>query len=152
EVEILRGLRHRHIVAFHQMGVRNGLLYFVMDFIAGRDAARIVKESGLLAIPRAVRLTCQLLDALAYAHAQGFVHRDIKPGHLLGGGGVGQEGPPLAGLGLARAYQASQFSGLTITGSAGGTPAYMPPEQVRDFRTVKPPADQYAAAATLYNL
>ena len=55
-------------------------------------------------------------------------------------------------FGLARTYQASQLSGLTMVGESGGTPLYMPPEQVRNFREVKPPADQYAAAATLYFL
>ena len=55
----------------------------------------------------------------------------------------------LAEFGLARAYQASAMSGLTMTGTPGGTPGYMPPEQVMDFRNARPASDQYAAAATL---
>jgi serine/threonine-protein kinase len=58
----------------------------------------------------------------------------------------------VADFGLARAYDASGMSGLTIDGTVGGTPAFMPPEQVTDFKRVKPAADQYAAAATLYYL
>jgi serine/threonine-protein kinase len=58
----------------------------------------------------------------------------------------------LADFGLARVYQASRLSGLTMTGEVGGTPAYMAPEQVSNYREARPPADQYAAAATLYHL
>src|SRR5262249_19531594 len=58
----------------------------------------------------------------------------------------------LADFGLARTYQGSQLSGLTLVGVPGGTPSFMPPEQVLDFRSVRPSADQYATAATLYNL
>ncbi|MBX9582745.1 MAG: hypothetical protein K2X87_20765 [Gemmataceae bacterium] len=58
----------------------------------------------------------------------------------------------LADFGLARVYQASQISGMTLAGEAGGTPAFMPPEQVTDFRNVGPPADVYGTAATLYYL
>jgi serine/threonine-protein kinase len=58
----------------------------------------------------------------------------------------------LADFGLARAWQVSQLSGLTVAGTPGGTPSFMPPEQVLDFRSVRPAADQFAAAATLYNL
>jgi serine/threonine-protein kinase len=58
----------------------------------------------------------------------------------------------LADFGLARVYQESRMSGLTIEGDVGGTPAFMPPEQITGFRQAKPAADQYASAATLYNL
>src|SRR5262249_44289157 len=58
----------------------------------------------------------------------------------------------VADFGLARKYQASQLSGLTMAGALGGTVAYMPPEQILDFRNVQPAADQYSAAATLYTL
>ncbi len=152
EAGILKGLEHPHIVSFRDLGESGGLLYFAMDLVPGTDASRIVKGQGPLAVGRAVRLVCQLLDALAYAHAKGIVHRDIKPANVLVAGQGEQEVVKLADFGLARTYQASQLSGLTMTGSAGGTPSFMPPEQVLDFRSVRPPADQYAAAATLYNL
>jgi serine/threonine-protein kinase len=97
-------------------------------------------------------MTYQLLSALSYAHARGFVHRDIKPANLL----IAQEGDKksvkLADFGLARIYQESRMSGLTVEGDVGGTVAFMAPEQVVSFRKTPPSADQYSAAATLYNL
>jgi serine/threonine-protein kinase len=153
EADILRQLEHPHIVAFHDLGEVDGLRYFAMEFVDGVDAGQLLDREGPLPIGRAVRLTCQLLEALAYAHGRGFVHRDVKPGNLLvaGAGGAGER-LRLADFGLARTYQVSQLSGLTISECPGGTPRYMPPEQVLDFRSAKPPADQYAAAAALYNL
>jgi serine/threonine-protein kinase len=152
EAEILKALDHTHIVRFRDMGEAGGRLYFAMDYVEGRDAGHLLKEQGAFAVGRAVPLTCQLLEALAYAHAQGFVHRDIKPSNLMVADEQGREVVKLTDFGLARAYQDSPLSGLTVAGSTGGTPAYMPPEQVLDFRAVKPAADQYSAAATLYAL
>jgi serine/threonine-protein kinase len=152
EARLLAQLRHPNIVAFRDMGECNGQLYFAMDFVRGSDAAGLLRRHGPLAIARAVRLTCQLLDALEYAHTAGIVHRDIKPGNVLVSEVAGGEVARLADFGLARVYQQSKFSGLTITGEIGGTVAFMAPEQVTSFHEAKPPADQYAAAATLYNL
>jgi serine/threonine-protein kinase len=154
EAEVLMQLRHPHIVSFRDLGHADNRLYFAMDFVEGRDAAALVKEEGPLEVARAVRLACQLLGALEYAHGRGFVHRDIKPGNLLvaPAGGPAGEAVQLADFGLARAYQASQLSGLTLTGAPGGTPAFMPPEQVTNFRGAQPAADLYSTAATLYFL
>jgi serine/threonine-protein kinase len=152
ETAILRNLTHTHIVSFHEAGEACGLLYFVMEYIDGPSTAVLVKSSGPFAPPRVVTLGCQLLDALAHAHLQGFVHRDVKPGNLLLAQVAGREIVKLADFGLGRAYQASAMSGLTVSGTAGGTPGFMPPEQVLDFRAARPAADQYAVAATLYYL
>jgi serine/threonine-protein kinase len=95
---------------------------------------------------------CQLLQALEYAHTRRFVHRDIKPANLLLGRERGKRVVKLADFGLARIYQESQLSGLTVQDDVGGTAAYMPPEQILDYRGVDPAADQYSAAATLYYL
>jgi len=152
EADILRELSHPHIVRFRASGQAGAQLFFAMDFVQGSDAARLLKQQGPLPVARAVALIGQLLEALAYAHGKGFVHRDIKPANLLVTQEQGREVVKLSDFGLARTYQASQLSGLTMTGSSGGTAAFMPPEQVLDFRTVQPAADQYAAAATLYHL
>jgi serine/threonine-protein kinase len=152
EMKILQGLTHPHIVRFHESGVLGGHLYFVMEYVEGISAASLVKQQGPLEPGRVVELGCQLLEALAHAHAKGVVHRDVKPGNVLLSSQDGRDFLALADFGLARAYQASALSGLTISGQPGGTPAFMPPEQVRHFRSAQPASDQYAAAATLYYL
>jgi len=152
EANILRGLTHPHIVSFRDMGESGGLLWFAMDFIPGTDAARLVQQQGPLAIRQAVGIVCEGLDALAFAHARGFVHRDVKPANILLAPLQGRELVKLADFGLARTYQSSELSGLTMAGTMGGTPSFVPPEQILDFRSVKPAADQYSAAATLYHL
>ncbi|MGL4550070.1 MAG: serine/threonine-protein kinase, partial [Gemmataceae bacterium] len=152
EMAILQRLTHPHIVRFLDTGESGGLLYFVMEYVEGTSAAEAVKLTGPFAPARAARLTAQLLEALAHAHLQGFIHRDVKPGNLLLTTLDGDEAVKLADFGLGRTYQASAMSGLTVSGQPGGTPGFMPPEQVLDFRTARPAADQYAAAATLYYL
>jgi hypothetical protein len=152
EARILQQLDHPNIVAFRDMGESNGQLYFAMDFVLGTDAAVLLKENGPLPVAQAVRLVCQMLQALDYAHAKQFVHRDIKPANLLVAQEAGGEVARLADFGLARTYQASQMSGLTMTGDVGGTVAFMAPEQITNYREAKPSVDQYAAAGTLYNL
>lgn len=158
EASILRELEHPHIVGFRDLGESNGMLYFAMDFVRGIDAGHLLRKSGPLPIRRAVHLTCQLLDALSYAHAKGFVHRDIKPANLLvsnvkkGKEGSAEEVVKLTDFGLSRVYQTSQLSGLTMAGQVAGTFGFMPPEQITHFRESKPTVDQYSAGAALYNL
>jgi serine/threonine-protein kinase len=152
EADILRQLNHANIVAFREMGEAANQLYLVMEYVPGPDARQVLRQSGPLAVGRAVRWTCQVLEALQYAHARGFVHRDIKPANVLIAPAEGREVAKLADFGLARVYQASRLSGLTMAGDVGGTLAFMAPEQITNFRDVAPAADQYGAAAALYYL
>jgi serine/threonine-protein kinase len=152
EAAVVRELDHPHIVSFREIGDAGGLLFFVMDYVGGKDAGCIVAEQGPLPIARAVGLVCQLMQALDYAHAKGFVHRDVKPPNLLVTQEAGRDHVKLADFGLARVYQASRLSGLTMSGEVAGTPAYMPPEQVTHYRDVRPATDLYSAGATLYYL
>ncbi len=152
EAEVLRQLDHPHIVGFRDIGQADGCLYFAMEYVPGQDAASLLARDGSFPPRVAVKVACQLLDALAYAHDRGFVHRDIKPANLLLTKQHGRVTLKLADFGLARVYQASHLSGLTMMGEVGGTAAYMPPEQITNYREVKPAADQYAASATLYTL
>ncbi len=152
EAAILQQLQHPNIVSFHESGQAGDLLFFVMDYVRGTNAEEILKQEPFFAIPRAVDLMSQALEGLQYAHQKGFVHRDVKPANLLVEQTATGEVCKLADFGIARAYQASSLSGLTMMGDIGGTIPYMPPEQITDYRTANPPADQYAAAATLYRL
>jgi serine/threonine-protein kinase len=152
EASILCDLDHPHIVAFHEMGEAGDRLYFAMEYVPGADARRVLKQEGPLPVGRALGWVCQLLQALEYAHAKGFVHRDLKPSNVLIAPQGDREVAKLADFGLARVYQSSKLSGLTMTREVGGTAAFMAPEQITNFREAQPAADQYAAAATLYNL
>jgi eukaryotic-like serine/threonine-protein kinase len=158
EASILRELDHPHIVAFRDMGESNGRFYFAMDYVRGVNASRLLQPyPDGLPVRRAVGLICQLLEALAYAHARQFVHRDIKPSNLLvedasDAAGTKRELLKLGDFGLARMYTSASFSGLTMQGDYGGTFAFMPPEQITEFRESRPTNDVYAVGATLYNL
>lgn len=152
ECEILARLEHPNVVAFRDFGEVNGLIFLAMDWVDGPDLGAKLKATGPVDVRTAVRMLCQMLAGLAHAHARGFVHRDIKPSNVL----IGRDGTKrvvkLADFGLARVYESSRISGLTMQGEVGGTPAFMAPEQVTHYREVKPTADQYSAAATLYTM
>ena len=151
EANILAELSHPNIVSFREMGETDGSLYFAMDYVKGSDASKLQKAiGGPMPISRAVGLVCQMLHALDHAHSKGFVHRDIKPANLLVAEDGGRETVKLSDFGLARVYQASKMSGLTMKGDLGGTLPYMAPEQITELREAKPPVDQYSAGATLY--
>ncbi|CAN5782182.1 hypothetical protein BH23PLA1_BH23PLA1_24770 [soil metagenome] len=153
EADVLRQLDHPKIVRFLEMGQADGQLYFVMEYVPGLDAWGLLKrQGGPLTISQAVGLACQALKGLAYAHELGFVHRNIKPHNLLISKVGGRLAVKVVDFGLARIYQDSPLSGLTLTNQVLGTPAFMPPEQITHFRESKPPVDQYALGATLYTL
>ena len=153
EASVLRQLNHPNIVEFREIGQAGDRLYFAMEYVPGTDADGLLKgHRGPLPVARAVGLVCQVLDGLAYAHARGFVHRDIKPHNILVETSGGRDLVKLADFGLARLYLSSPLSGLTLMGELGGTSAYMSPEQVTNFREAKPPADLYSTGATLYYL
>jgi serine/threonine-protein kinase len=155
EASILRQLQHPNIVAFRDISLAGVEIFFVMEYVDGLDAARLVRRDGPLAVPRAAGLVCQMLDALAYAQGLDpvkFVHRDIKPSNVLIAEPEGREVAKLTDFGLARMYQTSRLGGLTLTGGTGGTLGFMPPEQITHFHEARAPADQYAVGATLYFL
>lgn len=152
EAVILQALDHPNIVRCVDIGESNGRLFFAMEYVAGNDAQQLLRQRGPLPVRMAVGIVCQLLKALEFAHEKKFVHRDIKPSNLLVAKAAEGAVVKLADFGLARIYQSSQLSGLTMTGDVGGSMGFMPPEQITAYREAQPPADQYAAAATLYTL
>jgi serine/threonine protein kinase len=152
EARILQQLDHPHIVAFQEMGESADSLFFVMDYVPGRNAAALLQAEGPLPIGRALDIACQLLAGLSHAHECGFVHRDVKPANLMVTDAGGKDFVRILDFGLARTYQLSKLSGLSILGQVGGTVPFMAPEQITNFRASRPGVDQYAAAATLYNL
>ncbi len=158
EIAVHSSVRHPNLARFLTHGNVDGRPYLVTEYLAGGDAGSLVREvfKGPLPISLAVRIGLDVLNGVAALHAAGFVHRDLKPQNIL------LSRPPEAGFGAAKVTDyglAKPFEDvghslfdLTRDNEAAGSMMYMPPEQILDFRHVRPPADVYAAGASLYFL
>jgi serine/threonine-protein kinase len=154
ELEVLRDLRHPHIVAFHDMVEVDEQLQLIMEYVDGKDAKRWVQGlPGPLSVPSAARIGVQLLMALDHAHGKGYVHRDIKPSNLIVYGPPSRPTAKLSDFGLAKSVLGTAgLNAVTDQGDIGGSVGFLSPDHIRDFREVKAPADIYSAGATLYYL
>ena len=153
EIEVAAKLQHPNIVSYIEHGTHNGIVYLVSEYVNGMDAAKLAKErGGKLNYHEVVKIIGQTLAALEFAHGLGFVHRDIKEQNILVDGTFPNYVAKLTDFGLAKSYKQTGMSGVTMVGDVAGTIAYMPPEQVRDFKEVKPPSDIYAVGMTAYSL
>lgn len=164
EAEVCAALYHPHLVRFYESCSfdKAETLWFAMEYVDGQNAAR----RAPLALDEALRITDQLLDALAYAHRapvpgirngevviqKGAAHRDIKPGNILISGSGATLHAKLTDFGLAKAFQFAGQSNFTGSNACGGSPHYMSPEHIKDFQQAGPLADIYAMGATLYTL
>lgn len=152
EAEVLRNLKHPRIIRFHEIDEQNGQLYFAMEYFRAPNAADLLKENSPLAVSVAVEIACQVLEALSYAHERRYVHRDIKPENVLVKVTEGIVETKLADFGLARVYQTSRMSGITLQGEIGGSLAFAPPEYLTNYRDAAPAGDLYSVGAMLYTL
>jgi hypothetical protein len=153
EMDVASALKHPNIVEFLDRGVHNGVVYLVTEFIDGADAAKLADaQGGKLTLEDAVAITSQVLAALSHAHARGYIHRDIKDQNILVSGTGPNLTAKLTDFGLAKSFAQSGMSGVTMAGEMAGTLAYMPPEQLKNFRDVKPQSDIYALGMTAYSL
>jgi serine/threonine protein kinase len=149
EIEIVAQLRHPNIVPLYDSGEAGGLLYYVMPYEAGHSLRHRLSLGGPLPVDHAVAILRDVCDALAYAHAQGVVHRDIKPDNVLLSG----RHALVSDFGIARAVTAAG-GGMTLTadGVLLGTPQYMAPEQVAGEANVDHRADIYSVGVLAYEL
>src|SRR5687767_2443420 len=153
EIEVAATLKHANIVSYIEHGTHNGIVYLVTEYVSGMDASRLAKmRGGKLSYKEVVKIMEQTLAALDFAHSQGFVHRDIKEQNILVDGTFPNYLAKLTDFGLSKSYKQTGMSGVTMVGDVAGTIAYMPPEQVRDFKEVRPPSDIYAVGMTAYSL
>lgn len=146
EARIVANLDHPHIVPVYDFDDADGQPYLVMKYIEGQTL-KAVFQRGALPLDDIVRITDALADALTYAHEQGVLHRDIKPGNvIMDRGGT----PYLTDFGLARMLQTGES-----TMSAGmiiGTPNYVSPEQASGDREVTGKTDVYSLGVLLYEM
>jgi serine/threonine-protein kinase len=153
EIDVAAALQHPHIVSFIDRGMHNGVVYLITEFVEGTDAARLAdSRGGKLPYREAVQILTQSLEALAFAHNKGYIHRDIKDQNILVTGTWPDFTSKLTDFGLAKSFTQTGMSGVTMAGDVAGTFAYMPPEQIRDFKNVRPGSDIYAMGMTAYSL
>ena len=137
EVKAARRVTHRNILRTHDFGETAGTPYISMEYIDGVTLKDLIANKGALPVPVGLRIAKQMCQGLEAAHAQGVVHRDIKPQNML----ILPESGELKimDFGIARHSEMKAQSGLTTAGTVMGTPDYMPPEQAQgqpaDFRS-----------------
>jgi serine/threonine protein kinase len=148
EAETAARLSHPHIVPIYSVGDRDGIVYIVMALVVGEPLGRRLARLGPMPPDEARDVLRVVADALAYAHARGVVHRDIKPDNILLDAESGR--PMVMDFGIARAAEAD--SRLTVTGTAMGTPAYMSPEQAMGDRDLDGRSDIYSLGVVGYQM
>jgi serine/threonine-protein kinase len=160
EIQLAARLQHPHIVPLLaagevtlDAGASRPLLYFTMPYVEGESLRARLKRGALPAV-EVQRILREVADALAYAHAQGIVHRDIKPDNILLSGNHAV----VTDFGVAKALSTATTGGdvavtsATMIGTVIGTPAYMAPEQAAGDPDVGPAADLYALGATTFEM
>ncbi|WKW13121.1 protein kinase [Pseudogemmatithrix spongiicola] len=148
EARTVAKLRHPNIVAVYSAGEADGLLYFVMELVPGESLRDLLTREGTVAPERGERILHELAMALDYAHANGIVHRDVKPENILLDRDTGRA--MLTDFGVARALENS--GNMTGTGMILGSPRYMSPEQATGESTIDGRSDLYALALVGYEM
>lgn len=140
-------LNHPRIVRVYDSGQDSGTYFIVMEYIEGQTLSKVLKQEGALTIPTALRIGEDVAEALADAHKQNVVHRDVKPGNIMF---TPSSGLKVTDFGIARAVTGS-INDLTQTGTVMGTATYFSPEQAKgypaDYRT-----DIYSLGVVLFEM
>ncbi|MCP4869042.1 MAG: serine/threonine protein kinase [Proteobacteria bacterium] len=146
EVGILTDLQHPHIVRLLEVGTFRDRPWYSMEFVDGQTLSVIQRRLGSLPPSQMLGWAADVLDGLAAAHAQGVMHRDVKPSNIL----IGREDRRARLLDFGSARITQLRSSLSDAGLALGTPAYMAPEVIRGVDRLTPAIDLYALGVVLY--
>ncbi len=148
EIRIVAKFQHPHILSLYDSGETQGFLYYVMPFVEGESLAERLAREKQLPIADVARILREVADALAYAHARGVVHRDIKPGNVLLSG----RHAVVTDFGVAKAVEAAGGDKVTTIGMAVGTPHYMSPEQAMAQGDIDARSDIYSLGILGYEM
>lgn len=144
EAQAAAAIVHDNVIAIHGVDEAKGLPYLVMPYVKGDSLQKRINDEGPLELKEVLRIAKQTAAGLAAAHAQGLVHRDVKPANILLADGV--ERVTITDFGLARA---ADDASLTVSGTIAGTPQYMSPEQARG-ETVDQRSDLFSLGSVIY--
>ncbi|MDQ1403087.1 MAG: eukaryotic-like serine/threonine-protein kinase [Actinomycetota bacterium] len=146
EAQAAANLSHPNIVSIYDWGEEEGTYFIVMEYIDGRTLANVIQTEGPLLADRAAAIGADVAAALAFAHRNGVIHRDVKPGNVL----IDTVGNvKVADFGIARA--ANTTENLTQTGAVMGTATYFSPEQAQGL-SIDPRSDVYSLGVVLYEM
>jgi serine/threonine protein kinase len=149
EAQIAAQIEHPNLCAVFDYGQVDGLYYLVMPFIDGTPLSATISKNQPWPCEQAVHVCLKVARAVRLIHEKGYVHRDLKPSNIIM---RTPDDPVLMDFGLARSYT-SDSQWVTAAGSALGTPAYMPPEQIRgDAPAIGPHSDVYSLGSILYKM
>src|ERR1700685_4292891 len=147
ELVLASKISHKNILRIHDLGEVDGMKFITMAYVEGQDLHQIIKENPKLPLERVLKFATQLAGALAAAHAEDVVHRDLKPQNILLDK---NDQVYISDFGLAKSF-AEGAVGMTQTGAFLGTPRYMSPEQV-EGKPTDGRADLYAYGLILYEM
>jgi eukaryotic-like serine/threonine-protein kinase len=148
EAQAAANLNHPNIVAIYDWGQERGTYFIVMEYVEGRSLRDVIRADGPVPAAQAAEIGAEIAGALAFAHRNGVVHRDIKPGNVL----INDAGRvKVADFGIARATQGNTGEALTQTGAVMGTATYFSPEQAQGL-PVDGRSDVYSLGVVLYEM
>jgi len=169
EIENMKALKHPNVVELLDYGYGENLFFLVMEYYEGGNVYDAMQQfGGKLYTDMALGIILQVLDGLIYTHnaeipyvklangsfgkGKGLVHRDLKPHNIFLCNINGKLTAKIGDYGLAKSFDLAGLSGQTFTKMIGGTPGFIPRQQVLKFKNSQPDVDVWASAACLYNM